>query len=451
MFDLRFDKITLYFSTLIFLTLLIQVLLFSIGETSQYIFTILTLSIVSLTVYILIKKKSGLLLAYLSYLTLTHLGIGIVELFSNDPFKNFSLNLDWYNSLYKNKAQIIASLAVSTFCMISVLIHLTNFNKSTNNEAISLKRSGNILVYYFGILLNIYFIIYFIYITFTGRISLFGNYQNFVESLQETPFYGESLFLFAIGTTFIFSSGNKNQILKALPFFLFPALLLLITGNRGEVFYPLASSVGVLITRGLKINTKLLLTIIVCFFLIIPLVKEMRGFDLNQVSGTEISVGIKDPFLEIGYTLRPLVFVVGWVENGEEIALGESYIFPFQRGIANFIPGIEKASYEGKGYNFRERLPTMGFSVVAEAYYNFHIFGIFIVMSIITILLGAVGDRANNFNRLIFISAFNAVLLNNIRNAFSFVPGQLVMLLLIFITIKIIYFVLKKKDLIKVI
>src|SRR5699024_7504651 len=180
----------------------------------------------------------------------------------------------------------------------------------------------------------------------------------------------------------------------------------------------------------------------------IPIIDKTRNLDVKKVE--DINISMVDPFITTGYTLRPFIYSMEWIEGGEEHVYGASYVVPIQRGLSNFIPFMEPISYDGKSYSFRDRLPTMGYSVISEAYYNLNLLGVLLIMTIIPFLLGYIGDRAKSFITLSIITGMNAILINNIRNAFSFVPGQIVMLLFIFLIASIINKLLKRNNLSKV-
>lgn len=413
---------------------------------NQNYLTILICIAYLITAYFLFKMRLGLTLVYLSYLFFTHAGIQIVDLFLEDPFINITYNTSWYDySDSKNEAILIAFTFILFFCVCSVVMNMFSNKNIENDDLININNYGDVKWVKIGAILINIFTVYFIFQVLVGNLKIFGVYQEFHSSLNYLEFYSTGIFFYAIGITLILS--NINSIMKNKLYIfimLIPATLLIITGNRGEIFFPMLAGLGVLITRGLKLNIKIVMSIVFIIFLLIPLVKEIRNLD--SISTSEIEISILDPFVEIGYTLRPLVYTVEWVENGEELLWGESFLVPFQRGVSNFVPFMDPIEYEGKPYSFRDRLPTMGYSIVAESYYNFGFIGLILIPLLITFFLSKVGDNSNKFLNLTFATGVCAILINNIRNAFSFVPGQVIMFSLIIIFVLIFSGYLNKEN-----
>ncbi len=429
---------------IVFTLLIIFIIDYNTYILNQNIRTICILVVYACTAYTLLKAKSGLAFVYLSYLILTHGGIQILDLFQKNPFSNFSFNMNWYYQDTKEKAVQIAYLSITVFCFISLTINL--FKQDKHKKAININFLGKKSYLIYGEMLVIGFFIFLTYLFVTGKLPLFGTYQDYFSSLENVTFYQTGIFVYALGITLIFSNVSAQTYKLPLFIILLPGLMLLITGNRGELFYPLLAGLGVVITRGIKINKKLVLIIITILFLVIPLISATRNLKTIE-SFDSVNISITDPFITMGYTLRPLVLTTEWIESGEDFGYGASYFVPIQRGISNFIPYMNKISYEGKPYSFRDRLPTMGYSVVAEAYYNFGILGNFLFMALISLFLSFLGDFSNSFVRLSIVTGITAILINNIRNAFSYVPGQItlfiILLLLLFLIEKVIF---KRKD-----
>ncbi|MBK5462546.1 O-antigen polysaccharide polymerase Wzy [Peribacillus sp. TH27] len=415
----------IFLSISIILIFLIVNLFYSL--VSQNFSTILVIVVYILTSYSLLKLRCGLTFVYLSYLILAHAGIPIIDLLLEDPLRDLDVNTNWYFTSYREKAVLISYIFITSICFFAMLINL--FKKRTLSNKTDINFKGDNKWIFTGELLIIIFFIYLVYLFTTGKLPLFGTYQNYFSALSNLNFYQRGIFLYAVGITMILSNiFNMKNNKKSIFIIFLPGILLLLTGNRGEIFYPLLAGMGVLITRGLKINYKLILVVVIVFFIVIPSVKEIRNMDSNQTL-EEVNLSIIDPFVQIGYTLRPHVYTVGWIENGEEFIFGESFLVPVQRGLSNFIPFMPPIEYEGKPYSFRDRLPTMGYSIVAETYYNFGIIGSFIISPLLVFFLTYLGDRPKNFLILTLITGITTVLINNIRNAFAFVPGQIIIII----------------------
>lgn len=386
----------------------------------------------SITILALYKRRQGFLLSYLIYLFLTHFGIFIVYIFTDNPFIQGNYNADWFlfdlPSLY-----FISTIGILAFMITSLLLK--------NDQGIyRLKSSKNLL--FLGYVFISLFTFGFIYLILSGQISLTLSYGEFHSSLSQIPNYEYLILIFSLGIVFVFTNVDIKNIKAPLFMLVIPVLLLLITGNRGEIFYPLLAALGSLINRGFKINYKYIIVILIVFFIVFPFVSETRNAD--DISLDEINIGLSSSLVEVGYTVRPLSYTILWDNLGEEKGRGISYFVAVQRQVANFLP-IDKMDYENKAYSFRDRLPTMGFSVIAEAFYNFGRIGVIFVMILIALILNSLTSHKS-----VYVMSFGAgvlaILINNIRNAFSFVPGQIIFLLIIVMTVYLISSFNKRKE-----
>ncbi len=381
--------------------------------------TILTTLSVIITIVELYKKKAGFNLAYLIYLFLTNFGVYITNVFIENPLVEYHGDLTWYSKNF-DLVFIIANIAILTFSIVSVL--MINLFNSNYNKNLNINNNGNSTFYYAGIILIVLFTLQFLYYIFSGKIDI-NSYQDYVSSIQEVKYYTFGVSIFSIGIAFAFANCSLKNLKFLIIILALPVFLFLVTGNRGEVFYPLLSAVGVLIVRNFKIKKWMYILAALTFFILIPLIKITRNLSSNDIK--ELDLKWFSSLVEIGYTLRPLGFTVDWIQNGEKLAYGESYFAPFQRMVANVIPGMDKIDYMLEGYGFRYRLPGMGYSVVAEGYYNGGMLGVIVVMLLVSLLCLKL-RKAKSYTALSFGTAVLSILINNIRNAFSFVPQYII-------------------------
>lgn len=419
----NFIKILLIFLSILF----IPAALLNYGYNSDLenmflmsIQSIILILLVILSSIIMLKRRQGLNLSYLLYLFLTHFGIFIVQIVQEQPFVNTDAPKDWY---YFNTIELylLSSFSIYVFLIFSLLL----YNKSN-----VIKLEGNKVLLILGYIIVLSFTVVYLYWMLTGQINLSLSYNELHRSLGNIPHYGTAIFLFSVGIVFILSNANVNDMKKPLLFLVVPILLLLLLGNRGEVFYPLLAGVGVLIVRGYNIKARHFIIAGLIFFLVFPVIKQTRNIDELDIN--EIQIDYTSSILEVGYTARPLAYTILWDQIGEEKGYGISYFVATQRQLANVMP-FEKISYEGKPYNFRERIPNMGFSVVGEAYYNFSYLGPPVIFLIICGFIYFISSFKSVY-WITFGGGVFAILINNIRNAFSFVPGQVIGLAILIIT-----------------
>ncbi|MDK9855705.1 O-antigen polysaccharide polymerase Wzy family protein [Staphylococcus equorum] len=425
------DKIILFFN---FVFILFSVFLFILYLNDLVGYKIVTISLlltVTMTIYILYKKKKGFLLVYLIYLFLTNFGIFITNVFIDNPFVEYQGDLSWY-SVTSKSLFCVATTAILIYSIFSNILCL--FSNPKKNVNVDIKKNGNKLFFYSGVLFIVGFTMQFLFYIVTGQLSL-NTYSEYVNSIQELPMYTYGIFVFSIGIAFSFSNVTQKNI-KYLILILMPQIIMfLATGNRGELFYPLLSALGVLIVRNYKIKWWMNLGMIFTLFFLIPFIKVFRNMDSSSLSS--INLNWFSSLVEIGYTLRPLGYVLRWIDGGEELAHGGSYMAPIQNIFSKIIPGLQTVNYEMEGYGFRYRLPGMGFNVIAEAYYNGAIVGVIIVMMLLVLILWKF-TTFKTFEMLSMGTAILSVLINNIRNAFSFVPAYILIILVITLVLLIV-------------
>src|SRR5690606_24885518 len=113
--------------------------------------------------------------------------------------------------------------------------------------------------------------------------------------------------------------------------FVIPAIFLLVSGNRGEVFYAGAASIAVLSSRGFVPRFRSIVFFLVILFMLIPSVRQFRHTPLAARDLSVISLNFTDTIMELGFQIRPLIGTLQWIKNGEDFAYGGTYALPIQR------------------------------------------------------------------------------------------------------------------------
>jgi hypothetical protein len=120
--------------------------------------------------------------------------------------------------------------------------------------------------------------------------------------------------------------------------------------------------------------------------------------------------------------------VIRWAERDEPFLYGLSYWAPFDRALVYVLPGWTRppANEDDRLLNVvvQKRVGPIGFSVIAEAYRNFAVPGVVVVMFLTGFLLG----RFDRWPATPIGKAFAGIILFpmliQIRNAFTQVPMQ---------------------------
>lgn len=364
----------------------------------------------------------GLTGAYLLYLVLTHLGLPLSDLLGADLLRNYRPHqLEWYYSSSSTPSTILSALSIASF---AVGASISAFSRRAPRVAI-LERKGDQGVYLVGMVLLLAAAAYLLGALLLGPLSITMSYLEYRSAIAALPGYEWFIFALAVGITFTLATGSPTQRTWALSVFVPIALVLLLTGNRGEVFYPALAAVGVMGTRGYRVDWRIIALGALSFFVVIPTIQHLRSVSLSEASLSRVVFSPFDPLTEMGFTLRTVVVTFDWIRNGEHYAYGQTYILPILRLIGRLIPFYERPEIVGTRFAVNDRTPRMGYSVVAESYFNFGWVGVIVVLGIIGFVLSWIGDRARTTRQLALSGAIAATLINNIRNSFIFVPGQI--------------------------
>ncbi|GAA2717025.1 hypothetical protein GCM10009865_50350 [Aeromicrobium ponti] len=438
----------IYIVMIIFLLLLLQIFMYFNGPLWSNISVnyIGILSLLFALIYIIFDRRINIISfigAYFFYLSITHMGFPISELLSANPFESYKYwDIDWYYSQGGQKSILLSGIGI---CSFVIGIAIFNQIKKVQPKNIDIRVSKNKYIYMLGIFLLIFSLIYFLYVSLSGRLVFFSEYGAFRDSMSKLSFYPWILLFFSTGLAFISATGNRKQVITGWLIFSLFAIPLLFSGNRGEVFFPIGSALAVLGYRGLKVNVKIVGSLFLILFLLIPFIKETRSSGLTNMESIEIDIGITDPITEMGFTLRPLTHTVQWIDQGEPLGYGVSYFLPLHRLLGK-IPGIEERPLAGNRAYFDERLPGFGYSVIAEAFFNFGLLGVIVVMFLIGVVIGFFNIMVKGSFQLALFGGIVAIMLNNIRNTFLFVPGHLIVVTtLILLTYFMSQFALKKR------
>lgn len=385
--------------------------------------------------------KINFVVVYGSYLALSHLGLVVSDLLVPGAMEAFQENIGleryhfqgWYfNNTYLSFTLAAVGLAINSFFIGAGLLGLFGKRyKYVSQTPESILESGNQSIFRFGIGLLALCSLYIAVMMLFGFLPLFGSYLDYVKSLSTAPLYHLFLVLLSVGTTFTLATGSYAQIRRHLIWILIPSFLLLITGNRGEIFYAAASSAAILSLRGFVFRFRSILMGVFILFVLIPSIRQIRHIALPERDIGGISLNLTDGIMELGYQVRPLALTIQWIRNGEPLAYGGTYLLPIQRIIALALPFIEREPIEGNRLNIAGRVAGMGYSVIAEAYFNFGEVGLVIIMACIGYFL-TLANRASSTRSLALYGAITAVLINSLRNTFIFVPGQVIIVLILF-------------------
>jgi hypothetical protein len=241
--------------------------------------------------------------------------------------------------------------------------------------------------------------------------------------------------IYFIGQGFLLAVAGCPR--KRLPVAVVPfgicAALLLVSGNRGEALYPSLAAV-ILIRRRFGIPSGAVMTAgVVATIAAVTVVGAVRSVGVAYAAEMVKTPDARDGLLELGSALRPTTTVVQWLgEGGEAPLYGQSYVLPFERMLGRFLPSVINrlapeddprfVAYQA----FQRSGSAMGFSIIAEAVYNFGALGPLIVFLPLGLAFGKLDALTPNSENVALMGVVLFPLINAVRNTFVFVPGQLI-------------------------
>lgn len=268
-----------------------------------------------------------------------------------------------------------------------------------------------------------------VYYALHSGVDLLGSsYLQFLAATRETPMPVAYL-LMGFGIPVSAASRNANARLLALVLFAvwsFPAFTL---GLRGEVIIPAAAYVVVAARRRQIPLRPWMAAAAVAVVAAGSAVRAIRQYGLG---GAGTSLASANPLIgltELGYSIRPLVVVVGYRARGEGFVGYGTYVAPFRRVFIGRLLGGDTLSVAEDPTVFSTmiatRVGTIGGSVTAEAYRSAGVLAIVLVLFLVGLALARIdrGQSSLLSDCMAGMIAFSFFLW--IRNDFTPVPVQL--------------------------
>lgn len=282
-----------------------------------------------------------------------------------------------------------------------------------------------------GILLGTVFF-YFVFYILSGGMQLFSTYEEFRSSAAfNSSIYSSILVLFYVGTIYLAASGKVKDNKYFWFLWLIIVLIFALNGNKGEFMYSLLAVIGLRGVKGEKISLRLLIGVGLILFIIIPFITLFRSIGIvDNISN--ISFNFFDAFVEMGMQIRTSVYLLEDISNGtQQLLLGRSYYQPVLNIILFFLPTSSVATL-----SIKARYPGYGFTQVIESYTNFGIFGTLIYFVIVGSLISKYENKDLDTLQLVLLGNITSILINATRNYFAFVPGQILIVTIIYFLTK---------------
>lgn len=245
----------------------------------------------------------------------------------------------------------------------------------------------------------------------------------------------------------------RGGVQQALTFLLAGAgfLAIMFLGERSAALFPML--VGLVVWRklGRRIPIPVIVGVLVAVLAVVPAVRHLRDVGpYSKITSQDVAASFKgaqagDAFLELGSMHGVLAYVLKWVPAEEPYRYGMTYL----RALPGAIPNIgfkpaqsERSIMSGGAVDTTARAREMspadwyiyrinrwmfdtggggGFSFIAEAYLNFGLAGVIVVMLIVGLLLGGLDQRNLRHEPRLLVLAVIAMwpLLKIVRNDFD--------------------------------
>lgn len=260
----------------------------------------------------------------------------------------------------------------------------------------------------------------------SGALTLGGSYIEYLARTRDLPLWYAYL---AMGLGFPMTAAASPAIRRAgLGLFLAwagPAFLL---GLRGEVILPLAAFL-VVAARHRRLP---LLAMAGGWFSVLCLGAFVRGFRTAGLGTGTIDWGAFNPFdgiAELGYSIRPIVTVLGWQGNGDPQVGLATYLNPAMRIVSLFVPTDTPSVLNDPAAlstSVRTRVGPIGGSTIAEAYRIQGLLSLVLVMVLVGLTCRILDNLPAGQAWDAIVGGVAFILFLWIRNDFVPVPSQLV-------------------------
>lgn len=369
---------------------------------------------------------------FLVVLGLFHLGLTPFWILNIDP--DLPLNYDdiWYEGPPGALALEIVGLAITAY-VIGVLCAILWSNrgeKTELKETILEIGSSNFVKSPFEvagpILLLLSVLIWAVLAIRAGGLGIFFSSYNTYLSATGSLQLGYVYFMVGIGFALTMAQPILSTLAKvAVASFVLFALFAFFIGLRGEVLFPTVVGISVLAFRrkmpGFFVTTFLLFGVLS----LINLAREVRKAGLGAFGLSWYDVSPLSALAELGSSIRVVAVVVNWHHfSNEQFSMGKTYGVSILRLFESFsirasqIPAGE--DYRLMNVEIADRAGNIGGSIVAEAYHNFAIVGVVIVLTVFGAMFGVFSMRRHTFESIAIYAVIANTVFNHIRN--SFVP-----------------------------
>lgn len=374
----------------------------------------LVVVLLTLRVAISVDVSESMLLTYGVGYSVFHFGIVPIYVLAPKELENLGFNLSlWYTDAQTVMAAYYsAAVFLAGFCTALLFpMRPSHRHNSEVSTPIDLSKLA-----FFSFVLSV--LAWAAIVLSAG----FGGYDLLLEGLTSSGRGGViGVVHTAIGLNFVFSVIDPRTRRKALLLYGVWALFAFPIGLRGEVAFPALVAFGILASQGVvRVDMTRIIAIAVLFFALSSAVAVTRISTSN--ASFLGSVSVANGLAELGGSIRPSYEVVRWLESGDLLRMGETYYAPFERLFLTIFPLWERlpASDDFRLMNvlIAERAGPYGFSISAEALFNFGHAGVAVVGLLTGLVMRRFGRVAMKGRLPILMTVIGFALFFHIRQAF---------------------------------
>ena len=236
----------------------------------------------------------------------------------------------------------------------------------------------------------------------------------------------------SLGIVFLIVTGSLRSIKIGIVLFAIYSILNFAIGNRGEVMYSAVTALALFALRFKLIKAYHIIAGLIFLVVLIPFIRVFREGNFASYRFNLVE-SFLDAIAEEGFQISSFTYIVEHLSKSRHV-WGMTYV----NYVTDFI--YRRIGQEGPyilidNYNIKSLMPYkgMGFSMIAELYYNFTIVGAFIIYFVFGVYMCLfdwnIVIKKNYSTFEVFFSLLVVELINMTRNDSSTMPLYLFFIL----------------------
>lgn len=415
-------------------------LLFYEGPINNKYLSVIVLILSVCEIITLISNRtvhnSGLLMIFFLYTLIVHNGFVIAYLF-DENYIHFqsAASMAFVNNDFYNKAIIISNIVILAFVFSTEIVGKDLQNIDYRKETYSNdKNSGVVAANVVGLSGLAFGGIYLAYIVYSRGLWMQG-YAASLSALENNSLYIHVVVLTSLSMALLMAAGTEKGIKIGLILYGIIAVLHFSMGNRGEVMYAAVVCFALYSIRFNRIKFRHILILGGLVVILIPLVRISRELKLDMYTLNPFT-SLLDVLAEEGIEISPFTYTVQLVETKYGHAFGATYLNVFLEFLCRRFGSVSPLAIDRNIIKAIMPQEGMGYSMIAELYYNFGIWFACVIYMIFAWVIRKIDYRiyvgSISQNKKIFYSMLMVEMINLTRNDASTLPLYLVWTLILY-------------------